>query len=199
MFVASLKQPILAALGIALAALSFGTGSTFGAELSIRDVIFSQETLYRPDRFEVRGGGFAHCCFVESGSTALGLEIVTPRLFTLPALPEFFTPRFHFGGIVDLNGHTSYGYGGLLFTFNITQRIFAEPFIGIAVSNGVKNGDATHNAIGCTTLIHSGGNIGYRLNQNLSVMLTLDHISNGGLCSRNLGVNNYGGKIGYNF
>jgi lipid A 3-O-deacylase len=69
----------------------------------------------------------------------------------------------------------------------------------VAVSNGVSDGDATHNAIGCTTLIHSGGNIGYRLDERWSVMLTMDHISNGNLCGRNTGANNWGGKVGYSF
>jgi hypothetical protein len=80
--------------------------------------------------------------------------------FLIPYLQEFFTPRFHFGGQVSTNGHTSYAYAGLLFTYNLTQRIFLEPFVGIAFSDGSAAGDANHNPIGCTTLIHSGGNIG---------------------------------------
>ena len=168
--------------------------------LNLRDVIFSQETLYRPDHFEVRGGAFYHCCFVESGHTALALELVTPRLFTPPAgLHEFFIPRIHLGGVYDLGGGTSYGYAGLLFTYNITQRLFAEPFVGVAVSNGVAAGDLSHNPIGCTTLIHSGGNLGFRIDNHWSVMATLEHISNGNICSRNVGVNNFGGKVGYRF
>ena len=198
MFVALRKNSILAGLAILLAG-SAGAGSAFGAEVGLRDVIFSQETLYRPDHFEVRGGAFFHCCFVESGSSALGLELVTPRLSMLPGLHEFFIPRLHFGGVVDLGGHTSYGYAGLLFTYNVTKRLFVEPFVGVAVTNGVAAGDLNHNAIGCTTLIHSGGNVGLRIDASWSVMATLDHISNGGLCSRNLGVTNWGGKIGYNF
>ena len=188
--------------------LSWGSGGAVASDLpqpitapSVREVVFNpQTTLYRPDRWEIRGGGFYHCCFVESGHTALGGEIVAPRLFTPPAwLPEFFIPRLHFGGVFDLNGGTSYGYAGLLFTFNVTNRIFLEPFVGVAMSDGSELGDAKHNAIGCTTLIHSGGNIGYRFNANWSVMATLDHISNGNICSRNVGVNNYGAKIGYTF
>ncbi len=181
-------------------AVSVLTGAAFAADADgIRLLPTSQESLYRPDHFEIRAGGFSHCCFVESGSADVGVELVLPRLFSVPQLPEFFTPRFHVGSQLDLGGHTSYGYAGLLFTFNFTQRIFAEPFIGIAFSNGVAAGNATHNAIGCTTLIHSGGNIGYRINNNWSLMLSLSHISNAGLCSRNVGVNNYGAKIGYNF
>ena len=30
-------------------------------------------------------------------------------------------------------------------------------------------------------------------------MATLEHISNGNICSRNVGVNNFGGKVGYRF
>lgn len=198
----------LTALGMGWAVLGCGLGGAQAADLpgapapaAVRDLVFNPETtLYRPDRWEIRGGGFYHCCFVESGHTALGGEIVAPRLFTPPAwLPEFFIPRLHFGGVFDLNGGTSYGYGGLLFTFNVTDRIFLEPFVGVAVSDGSALGDARHNAIGCTTLIHSGGNIGYRFDSHWSIMATLDHISNGNICSRNVGVNNYGGKIGYSF
>jgi len=198
----------LTALGVGLAVLACCPGGALASDLpqpiaapTVREVVFNPETtLYHPDRWEIRGGGFYHCCFVESGHTALGGEIVMPRLFTPPAwLYEFFIPRIHVGGVADLNGGTSYGYAGLLFTLNVTDRIFVEPFVGIAVSDGVAAGDARHNAIGCTTLIHSGGNVGYRFDAHWSVMATLDHISNGNICSRNVGVNNYGGKIGYSF
>jgi lipid A 3-O-deacylase len=198
----------LTTLGIGLAVLGCGPGGAAAADLpnapapaAVRDLVFNPETtLYRPDRWEIRGGGFYHCCFVESGHTALGGEIVMPRLFAPPAwLPEFFIPRIHVGGVADLNGGTSYGFAGLLFTLNVTDRIFLEPFVGVAVSDGSALGDARHNPIGCTTLIHSGGNVGYRFDSHWSVMATLDHISNGNICSRNVGVNNYGGKIGYSF
>lgn len=185
--------------------LGCGVGGAFASDLppavdkqSIRTAVFDPD-IYRSDRFEIRGGGFYHCCFVETGSPAFGLELVTPRPFTLPGIHEFFIPRLHLGGVVDTGGHTSYGFAGLLFTYNITKRFFFEPFIGVAFSNGKALGDADHNAIGCTTLIHSGANVGYRLDDRWSVMLSVDHISNGNICSRNVGVNNYGGKIGYSF
>jgi lipid A 3-O-deacylase len=179
--------------------LGLGADGTVAADLwGPNDLVFGKSTLYRPDRWELRGGGFAHCCFVEKGFD-LGLELVTPRPFLIPFLPEFFSPRLHFGGIANFRGHTSWAYAGLLYTFNLTERIFLEPFVGIAFSNGSALGDATHNSIGCTTLIHSGGNIGIRLDHRWSAMLTLNHISNGNLCSRNAGVNAYGAKVGYSF
>ena len=207
MRLAGLRRGLIA-LGMGLVVLGCGLGGAGAADLpdprapaAVRDLVFNPETtLYRPDHWEIRGGGFYHCCFAESGHTALGGEIVMPRLITPPSwLYEFFIPRIHVGGVADLNGGTSYGYAGLLFTLNVTDRIFLEPFVGVAVSDGVALGDAKHNAIGCTTLIHSGGNVGYRFDPHWSFMLTLDHISNGNICSRNVGVNNYGAKIGYNF
>src|SRR3569833_107762 len=108
-------------------------------------------------------------------------------------------PRIHVGGGADLNGGPSNGYAGQQLTLNVTDRIFLEPVVGVAVSDGVALGDAKHNAIGCTTLIHSGGNVGYRFDPHWSIMATHDQISNGNISSRNVGINNYGGKIGYSF
>ena len=34
---------------------------------------------------------------------------------------------------------------------------------------------------------------------NIAIMATVDHISNGGLCGNNHGLNNYGGRIAYTF
>lgn len=199
MWVGVVRRSVFAAMVMVWAGAS-SVGAVAADLWGPSDLMFGTSTLYRPDRWEVRAGGYAHGLGgVEKGSADLGVEIVSPRLFPIPVLHEFFSPRFHAGGIANFNGRTSYGYAGLLFTYNLTQRIFLEPFVGIAVSNGVPAGDATHNAIGCTTLIHSGGNIGFRIDQNWSVMFTLDHISNGNLCDRNIGVNNYGGKIGYTF
>jgi hypothetical protein len=195
---------VWARCGSLLAAMIVGLGVASAADIAapadwgVRPPAQAEVALYRPDAWEVRGGGFAQCCFVEKGFN-LGAEIVAPRLWLIPVLPEFFTPRLHAGFQASFNGHTSYGYAGLLWTLNLTSRIFLEPFIGIAVSDGSEQGDADHNAIGCTTLIHSGGNLGYRLDRNWSIMVTLDHISNGNLCSRNVGVNNYGAKVGYAF
>jgi lipid A 3-O-deacylase len=177
-----------------------GTGRAEAADpvWGASDLVTAHSTLYRPDRWDVRGGAYAHCCFVEKGAD-LGIEVVTPRLFVIPSLHEFFIPRLHFGGVFNLAGHTSYGYAGLLFTFNLSRHFFLEPFIGVAVTNGVAAGDATHNPIGCTPLLHSGGNLGYRIDQHWSVMLTLEHVSNAGLCNRNVGINSYGAKVGYSF
>src|ERR1700760_2081150 len=132
---ARLKRGI--AVRVAAGLLALGCASAaFAADIPdaapparepVRQLVFEPDALYHPERWEVRGGGFYHCCFVESGHTALGGEIVLPRLIAPPSwLHEFFIPRIHVGGVADLNGGTSYGFAGLLFTLNITNRIFAE-------------------------------------------------------------------------
>src|SRR5271169_2556463 len=89
-------------------------------------VIFAPPTLYHPERFELRGGVFAHAvASPEGGSADLNLELVAPRFFTIPGLPDYFTPRFHVGGIGNLAGKTSYVYAGALWTYNFTRNWFA--------------------------------------------------------------------------
>jgi hypothetical protein len=70
-------------------------------------------SLYHPERFELRGGVFAHAlASPEAGSVDANLELVAPRFFVIPWLPEYLTPRFHVGGIANFNGKTSYVYAG---------------------------------------------------------------------------------------
>jgi lipid A 3-O-deacylase len=192
--------------GVCVAAmlLSFANwqpGTASAADWGVPDQAYG--TLYRPDRWELRPGGFAHGVgsIEQSGGYDFGLDIVVPRLFMFDSLHEFFSPRIHFGGMANFAGRTSYAYAGFLHTFNLTQRLFIEGFYGVALHNGSATGDATHSALGCKPLlIHSGGNLGFRFTQNWSVMVTLDHLSHGHLCSdRNQGVNNYGARIGYTF
>jgi lipid A 3-O-deacylase len=159
------------------------------------------ESLYHPERFELRGGVFAHALSSpESGSADLNLELVAPKFFVIPGLPEYFTPRLHAGGMVNTAGKTSYGYAGALWTYNVTPRWFIEGFFGGLVHNGRLDDIADNmNGLGCRWGFHSGGSIGYRFNAHWSVMGTFDHLSNGGLCTNNKGLNNYGLRAAYSF
>ena len=58
--------------------------------------------------------------------------------------------------------------------------------------------------LGCRTLFHAGGSIGFVPIPKWSVIATFEHLSNGNSlfgtgCSQNQGLNNYGVKIGYSF
>ncbi len=192
----------------AVTALLLAGGVAVAADLPVpppppsdSSVIFAPPTYYHPERFEVRGGVFAHAiASPEAGSVDANLELVAPRFFTIPGLPDYFTPRFHVGGIGNFAGKTSYVYAGALWTFNLMPRWFAEGFFGGLVHNGNLDDNASNmNGLGCRWAFHSGGSIGYRLNDRWSVMGTFDHLSNGEICAFNKGINDYGLRVGYSF
>jgi hypothetical protein len=166
---------------------------------STSSLVFGPPTLYHPERFEIRGGVFAHAVgSPEAGSADLNLELVAPRFFTVPFLPDYLTPRFHIGGIANLAGKTSYIYAGGLWTFNLTPRWFAEGFFGGLVHNGeLDDISTTMNGLGCRWAFHSGGSIGYRVSDRWSVLGTFDHLSNATLCTNNKGINDFGLRLGY--
>jgi hypothetical protein len=98
-----------------MAALSLGSGVASATDLppppapADSAVIFAPPTLYHPERFELRGGVFAHAvASPEAGSVDANLELVAPRFFVIPGLPDYLTPRFHVGGIGNFAGRTSY-------------------------------------------------------------------------------------------
>jgi lipid A 3-O-deacylase len=112
----------------------------------------------------------------------------------------FVVPRPHVGVMVSTGGKTSYVYGGFVWTFNLTERLFVEPIFGGAFHNGETDRWAADRvALGCPLLFHTGASVGFRLNEWWTVYGTWDHISNANLCSRNVGLNNWGGRVGYKF
>jgi hypothetical protein len=155
--------------------------------------------------FEARFGGFAHGIgSPESGTVDLNAEIVSPRLFNFPGAWSVLSPRIQMGVLGNLGGRTSAGYAGFLWTIPLFDRLFAEAFVGGAVHNGSQKGSPNMAALGCDPLFNVGGSLGYRFNERWSVMFTFDHMSNGmGIfgtnCGRNVGLNNYGARIGYAF
>lgn len=151
---------------------------------------------------EIRLGGSAQDpASPESGSANLTGEILSARPFTsADPIANLFIPRFHVGGSLNFNGDTSFAYAGLTWTFDVTPNIFVEGSFGGAVHNGENSPiDDHHNALGCTALFRESASLGFRITQNWSIMGTVEHLSNAGLCSNNRGLTNYGAKIGYTF
>jgi hypothetical protein len=139
----------------------------------------------------------------ESGSFNVTGEIVSPKLLTTadPVL-SLFIPRAHVGGSVNFNGDTSFAYAGLTWTFDITRNLFVEGSFGGAVHNGEKDvidPNAHRQSLGCSPLFRESGSVGVRLSANWSVMATVEHLSNAGLCSENRGLTNIGARVGYTF
>jgi lipid A 3-O-deacylase len=174
----------------------------------------SPPSPWRPrDTFEARFGAFAHDLGgPEKGSADFNAEVDFPQLwhldnhFNVLHLDDswnWLVPRPHVGAMINTDGRTSYIYGGALWTFDFTRRIFLETFLGGALHNGSLQGDATHAALGCPLLYHLGASAGFRILPKLSVMFTFDHISNGrGVfsdCPRNVGLSQYGIRFAYSF
>jgi hypothetical protein len=152
---------------------------------------------------EVRLGTFAHDpASPEKGSADLAGEILFAKPFTAPGSAwDFLLPRPSVGATINFAGKTSEAFAGLTWTYDITQAIFVEGEFGGSVNNG-KTGSVVprgHNAMGCNASFRESGSLGYRFNANWSIMATIEHMSNAGLCNQNRGLTNYGARIGYTF
>lgn len=193
---------ILGAFGV-LASVVLSGAPSFAADLGATPVARAPSFLASPaSRFEIRGGVFAHDPWSpEQGSADLNIEALSPRLYSTGSAWDVLIPRAHLGGTINFNGKTSHGYAGLAWTFDITQQFFVEASFGGAIHNG-KTGSTivpNHNALGCSPLFRESASIGYRITEAWSMMATVEHLSNAGLCSNNRGLTNAGVRLGYSF
>ncbi len=152
---------------------------------------------------EIRGGVLAHALGTrEDGSVDINGEV----LFSKPLMPAdplmaFLVPRLHLGATVNTAGATSEFYAGLTWTYDITAKVFIEGSVGAGFHNGETGRFRVPDrlSLGCSPLIRGTGSIGYRFNENWSIMATVEHISNANLCHANQGLTNYGVRVGYSF
>ena len=154
---------------------------------------------YDPNRFEIRGGFFDSTHGPDSGTADANGEVVFPKIFSAPGWQDVLIPRLSVGGMGSLAaGRTSYAYAGALWTVNF-DRYFSEIFFG----GSVHSGPPDQSYLGCQYLYHTGLNLGYRFDQNWSVMATFDHVSDGepvlSDCPSNRGLNLFGVRVGYSF
>ncbi|WP_460450731.1 acyloxyacyl hydrolase [Alsobacter sp. SYSU BS001988] len=152
---------------------------------------------------EFRVGGFAHDPWSpESGSVDVNAELLFAKPIVLnDPLWNSFVPRPHLGATINTQGDTSHVYAGLTWTFEVTQRIFFETSFGGSFNNGTA-GPVTpvgRSAMGCHAAFRESASLGYRITENLSVMGTVEHVSNSGICSDNRGLTNVGMRVGYSF
>lgn len=135
------------------------------------------------------------------GSANLTGEILFAKPFTASDLfTSYFIPRPHVGGSLNFDDRTSFAYAGLSWTIDVTPSIFVEGSLGGAIHNGKDHPLAQHQEIGCSPLFRESGSVGVRLSTNWSVMATVEHLSNAGLCSEeNRGLTNVGARVGYSF
>ncbi len=154
---------------------------------------------------ELRLGGAAQDPSSNEGGTAAvnGEVLLAKPALGLDPFWSRFVPRFTAGGSLNVSGRTSYAYLGATWTVDVTQRIFVEGFFGAAFHDGETGPKAfvrpRFNALGCSPLFREAGAVGYRLTEHWSVLATVEHMSNAGLCVENRGLTNVGGKIAYTF
>jgi lipid A 3-O-deacylase len=193
-------RPILPAF----AALVVLSGASHAADLGAAPPAFAP---VRPAGIlsELRLGGSAQDPWSNERGTA---NFNGELLLAKPTLTEdrfwsVFVPRPTLGGSFNLAGRTSYGYVGATWTVDVTERIFVEGFFGAAFHDGATGPRAfvppRLNALGCSPLFREAAALGFRLSERWSVMATVEHMSNAGLCVENRGLTTVGAKIAYTF
>jgi len=184
------------------AALVLGTG-THAADLSPTPVVATPVLPASGFSFisELRLGASAQDpSGPESGSANITGEILSARLFqSADPVANLFIPRVHLGGSANFAGDTSFGYAGFTWTYDITPNIFVEGSLGGAIHNGETEKVLDRDALGCTALFRESASLGFRLAAGWSLMATVEHLSNAGLCSNNRGLTNVGLRVGYTF
>ena len=160
-------------------------------------IVAAIEASHLPAISELRLGVLAHDpVSPERGTADINGEILFKPL---PNVPWMLRP--HVGGTVNTSGKTSHVYAGLSWGMDLSERVFIEASLGGVLQNG-KNGKkipANRNAMGCVAQFRESVSLGIRLSQNWSVMGTVEHVSNAGLCHKNRGLTNFGLRAGYRF
>jgi lipid A 3-O-deacylase len=118
--------------GLIVPALAFAADAP---SLSPSPPASAPNPFYDPTRFEIRGGGLATIWGPEKGTADINGELVFPKIYSLPGWQDVLIPRFHVGGMGNIDGRTSYAYAGALWTLNY-DRYFTEVFLGGAIHNG---------------------------------------------------------------
>lgn len=154
-------------------------------------------------RFELRLGTFVHDSLSpERGSADINGEILfAPFARDAGGAAHWLIPRLHVGSTVNTAGKTSIAYAGFTWTFDVTQKIFIEGAFGGALNNGHTGPIpvAGRNAMGCSATFHEAASVGYRVTRAISVLATVEHSSNAGLCAQNRGLTNFGIRAAYAF
>lgn len=185
-------------------ALALAGAPARAAEPGGKSVLFAPERMEAPSALsELRLGAFAHDPWSrERGSVDVNGEFVLKKVFRAPDPKlDFFVPRFHVGGSLNTAGRTSNAYAGLTWTLDLTRDVFVEFAFGGAVNNGSPQAApfARHINVGCRQSFREAGSLGWRMGGGWSLIGTVEHYSNAGLCGRNRGVTNFGARLGYSF
>ena len=155
---------------------------------------------------EVRVGAFAHNPNNnENGPVDLALEglsspLTFPGGFTNPWVSWFFNPRMNYGAMINVEGKTSYAFGGFTWRFPVYGPVFFEGELGGALNNAVRHPTPDRVDMGCVATFRESGGFGVQLTQNVDLILSVEHISHATFCSKqNPGITDFGFRVGYKF
>ncbi len=184
-----------------LAALTFvvvALGHTPNAKAGFFDNFEKTEPF--PSIDEIRFGLLLHDS-EESNSEEgvdLNLEVLFGRIGHERGnfLDHFLMPRPHLGASISLNGDTSVGFFGFTWDTKLTERLFFESSFGGALHNGSYD-DKDGTSFGCAVNFRESGSLGVALSEQWRMLVTIEHMSNAGLCGENDGLTNAGVRLGY--
>ncbi len=153
-----------------------------------------------PILHELRLGLFAHDPgSPEQGSVDVNGEVLFAKPFSRTDWLDSLIPRPHLGATVNTGGATSSVYTGFTWQIPLGDTFFVEGSLGAALHNGSEDGSVDQNALGCSPLFRESASAGFRLDRQWTVMATIEHLSNAGLCDENRGLTNMGVRAGYRF
>lgn len=137
-----------------------------------------------------------------SPETGLNLrgELILPKPAALKdAFAEVFVPAPLIGLSAHLGRGTSFLYASALWTVPLSERLFLEFSVGGAVGNTVSGPEPGRAAMGCHGSFREEAGLGWKLDPSWSVVATVEHYSNAGLCNANRGLTNVGLLLGRSF
>ncbi len=113
----------------------------------------------------------------------------------------FLRPRVHTGAIVSTSGDTSQFFAGVNWTVDLTDSFFLNAGFGGALHDGDLRDDGTDGPkLGCRVLFSEYAAAGFRFNEKLAIVATVDHASNANLCGNsNDGISHAGLSLAYRF
>lgn len=171
---------------------------------------------------EVFGGVYAHDIDdqISYGNFETGPQIVVgARTTALDELAFLFKPRVHLLAGVSTTGGTNYVASGLSWRFHLTERLYVQPGVGVAIHDGRINFSSpdepgitaaerakrindwsTKLDLGSRVLFEPELSIGWKATERLSVEASWIHLSHAQLASRqNPGLGDLGVRLIYRY
>ncbi len=154
---------------------------------------------------ELRVGAFAHnLAHNENGPVDVSIETISSNIglanFSNPYVNWFLNPRINFGGMINVEGKTSYAFGGFNWHAPLFGPVFFEGEFGGEVNDGVRAVTPNRVDLGCAVTFRESGGFGVQLSPQFDVILSVEHSSHAGLCGKqNPGITDFGMRVGYKF